>query len=434
LKVVGIVAEYNPFHLGHAYQVQKAREQFGEDAIILAVMSGSFVQRGEPAIASKWIRTEEALRCGVDLVIEIPFTFACASADRFAHGAISLMNATGVVTDLYFGSECSDLSALIELSDTLIEDNPTFVAMLRENLQEGHSYARSREMALTSYLYGDGRLTLAKSCDTMLKMPNSILALEYVTALKKTGSTIKPSVLLRVGSGYHDDKIDHPFASATAIRTAIASSFSRVAQSKASNFSVAAIADQLAGKMPAASLAPLLTEWSQGIQPVFPEDFLPEILLSLQSHTTSHLDSIAYMGDQVSRRLKNAVSDLRISPEDDLYQVFRGLSDTRRHAGTRISRSLISLMCGQTASDLRVLSSPEYIRILGFSKRGRYLLKIMRKTATLPRIDKASDFLEHGQNECMARMAELDLLSTNMWNLKAGYAYGAEYERSVINE
>lgn len=433
MKVIGIVTEYNPFHMGHAYQIRKAHEQFGEDAFIVTVMSGHFVQRGEPAIASKWIRTQSALRCGVDLVIELPFTFACSSADRFAHGAISLLNATGIVSDLYFGSECSDLSALSELSDALVEDNPSYVNKLRENLQNGQSYARARELALTSYLAENGRSTLANTCDILLKKPNSILALEYVTAIKKTGSSIKPSVLLRAGAGYHDDTLNGPIASATAIRSGIASVCNSVTNTDGTgHFSVSEIADLLAGKMPSAALAPILSEWSKGIRPVLPPDFLPEILQSLRGHTTAQLDSIAYMGDQVSRRLKNAVADLRVAPEDDLLAAFRGLSDTRRHAGTRISRSLISLLCGQTGLDLLELSSPEYLRILGFSKKGRYLLRLMRKTAALPLINKASDFLEHGQNAKLTRMSELDLLSSDLWGLKAGYSFGDEYERSVI--
>ena len=184
--------------------------------------------------------------------------------------------------------------------------------------------------------------------------------------------------------------------------------------------------------MPAESLAPILSEWSRGIKPVLPADFLPETLLALRSHTVSELDETAYMGDQLSHRLKNAVADLRVSPKEDLLESFRSLADTRRYAGTRISRALISLLCGQTAADLNLLSAPEYLRILGFSDRGRYLLRLMRRTASLPEIDKASDFLEHGQNGKLTRMAELDLLSTDLWNLKAGYSYGEEYDRAVI--
>jgi len=427
MKVVGIIAEYNPFHSGHAYQIRKAREIFGEDAAIVAVMSGSFVQRGEPAISSKWVRTQAALNCGVDLVIEIPFTFACSSAERFALGAVGLLQATGIVTDLYFGSECIDLSLLTSLAEILSVEDPAYTVSLKSNLKDGNSYAKARELALTAYLLSLGRADLAQECCTVLNMPNTILALEYCIALQKTGSKIKPSVLLRAGAGYHDQNLSSLHASASSIRNT-------VTNARSVGFcDVSSLAGQLCGKMPAESLSPLLSEWSGKITPVLASDFLPEIILSLRSRTTPQLDEIAYMGDQVSHRLKNAVEGLRCSSKEDLPELFRALCDTKRYAGTRISRAMISLLCGQTAYDLSVLCAPEYLRILGFSDRGRYLLRIMRKTASLPQIDKASDFLEYGSNGKLTRMAELDLLSTDIWCLKAGYSYGDEYGRTVIH-
>jgi len=426
MKVVGIVAEYNPFHLGHAYQIQKARELFGEDTPVVAVMSGNFVQRGEPAVAGKWVRTRAALNCGADLVIEIPFTFACASAERFALGAVSLLKATGIVTDLYFGSECDDLPLLRELADVLCEESPAYISALKAGLQDGLSYAKARELALLSRLEKTDRPETASKCRSVLKMPNTILAIEYLAAIQKTNATFCPALLLREGAGYHDTSLECAKASASAIRNTVTKSVI------AGIADVSSLAGQLAGKMPAESLAPILSEWSRGIKPVLPADFLPETLLALRSHTVSELDETAYMGDQLSHRLKNAVADLRVSPKEDLLESFRSLADTRRYAGTRISRALISLLCGQTAADLNLLSAPEYLRILGFSDRGRYLLRLMRRTASLPEIDKASDFLEHGQNGKLTRMAELDLLSTDLWNLKAGYSYGEEYDRAVI--
>lgn len=426
MKVVGIIAEYNPFHLGHAYQIRKAREFFGPDTPIVAVMSGSFVQRGEPVLAGKWVRTQAAVSCGADLVIEIPFTFACASADRFAYGGVSLLKASGIVTDLYFGSECDDIKLLQTIADLWCEENEALSGRLREGLQDGLSFAKARENALTAYLSDSGREDLARKCASVLKLPNTILAVEYLVALRRTGARIRPSILLREGAGYHDAALETPLASATAIRNTVTNSLA------SGILDVSDIAAQLTGKMPSASLSLLLSEWSKGIRPVTSQDFLPDILFSIRSHKDSQLDEIAYMGDQVSRRLKNAVADLRVTPTDNLQEAFRALTDTRRHAGTRISRAMISLLCGQTAEDLKYLPTPEYLRILGFSDRGRYLLKLMRKASALPLIDKASDFLEHGQNAKLKRMAELDLLSADLWGLKAGYAYGDEYERAVL--
>lgn len=426
MKVVGIIAEYNPFHFGHDYQIRKARELFGEDAAIVAVMSGDFVQRGEPAIAGKWPRTQAALACGVDLVMEIPFTFACSSAERFAHGAVALLNASGVVTDLFFGSECDDFALLDTIAELLREESPLFISLLKSNLKEGKSYAKARELALVTCLADSGKTDLASKVSEVLNMPNAILAVEYLIALKKTGSPIKPSLLLRSGAGFLDTCISGKNASATAIRNTVTEN------SKSGLCSVSSLAEKLAGKMPSESLAPLLTEWSNGIRPVLAADFLPETVVYLRAHTAKQLEGLAYMGDQVSRRLKNAVSDLRSCTREALPESFRNLADTKRYAGTRLNRAMVSLLCGQTSSDLTELASPEYLRILGFSDRGRYLLRLMRKFASLPLIDKASDFLEYGSNRNLVRMAELDLISTDLWGLKAGYIYGYEYERTVI--
>lgn len=427
MKVVGIIAEYNPFHFGHAYQIKMARERFGEETPIVAVMSGDFVQRGEPAIADKWTRTRATLACGVDLVIELPFTFACASAERFAQGAVNILAATGIVTDLYFGSECIDLSLLDNLAGILYAEDPAYISALKTNLKDGLSYAKSRELALISYLTDAGKGDLAEKCRSVLRMPNAILAVEYLISLKRTGSKIRPSVLLREGAGYHDKSISSINASASSIRNTVTNAVNK------GIFSVSSIADELTGSMPAESLSQLLSDWSGSIRPVLSGDFYPEAVLALRTHTAEQLDELAYMGDQLSHRLKNAVEGLRSSTKYELQNSFRSLAETKRYAGTRINRALISLLCGQTADDLNRLSAPEYLRILGFSDRGRYLLRIMRKTASLPQIDKASDFLEYGKNSKLTRMAELDLLSADIWGLKAGLIYGSEFERSVIH-
>lgn len=426
MQVVGIVAEYNPFHSGHEYQIKKAREIYGEDTPIVAVMSGNFVQRGEPAIAGKWLRTETSLRCGVDLVIEIPFTFACASAERFAYGAISLLNATGVVTDLYFGSECDDLALLCCLSEEYDEENPIYVSTLRENLRNGHSYAKSRELAVSALFKEIGRPELGEASSDLMRMPNSILALEYLIAIRKTNSAIVPAVLRREGAGYLSCSTDSSFASATGIRAIVREHTAN------GRTDVSGLAGALHGKMPATSLAMLLSEWQKGIQPVFPSMFVNEQIMRIRSQSAESLLSYAYMGDNLSLRLRNAVSQMRDTAPEQIFDTFRELSDTRRFAATRMNRALVSLLAGQLEKDLLDLSAPEYLRVLGFSERGRNLLRIMRKSATLPLMDKASDFLQHSGNSRLTRMAELDLISAEIWGLAAGLRYGDEFVRRVI--
>jgi len=426
MKVVGIVAEYNPFHYGHAFQIAKAKEKFGADTPIVAVMSGDFVQRGEAAVTGKWNRAEAALRLGVDLVIELPFTFACASADRFAFGAVSLLNATGIVTDLYFGSECTDLEFLRKIAQIASDENPEYKALLKENLGEGMSYAKARESALTAYLMKSGDSSAAKKAQEFLASPNTILAVEYLGAIQKTKSALSPSVLKRAGAAYHEKSIEAPFASASAIRNTVTKSLSKGAPD------ISLLASSLAGRMPSASLSPILSEYSRGIRPVLPDDFLPEALSLIRTRTEEDISRYAYMGDQLSRRLKNAAADMRVLPDSDMSDAFHQACDTKRYAGTRVNRALVSLIAGQTKIDLGELGNPLYIRILGFSDKGRYLLKLMRKYKKLPLIDKASDFLEHGQSSVLRRMSELDLIASDLRGMKAGYPVGYEFEQSVL--
>lgn len=431
MRVVGIIAEYNPFHKGHEYQIRMAHEHFGPDAAILVVMSGYFVQRGEPALAGKWARAEAALRCGADLVLEIPFTFACASAERFAHGSVSMLNASGVVSDLYFGSECDDLAMMCCLADEYDEENPVYVASLREHLRSGQSYARARELAVSSLFLEVGKPELADASSKIMRLPNNILALEYLIALKSTSSSIAPAALQRAGAGYSDCSQDTEFSSATGIRKIIDETMNDK-NSKPTGGDIASLATALAGKIPDSSLAVLLSEWQSGIRPISADAFIGEQIMWLRAQTAEHLDSCAYMGDHLAQRLKNSVGRLRETTIDQLQSAFRDASDTRRFASTRINRALSSMLIGQTAKDLKKITVPEYLRVLGFSEKGRYILRLMRKAATLPIIDKASDFLQFSQNANLTRSAELDLISAEKWGLAAGLRYGDEFERSVI--
>lgn len=426
MSIVGIIAEYNPFHNGHAYQIQKARQTFGQNTPIVCVMSGSFVQRGEPAITSKWVRTQAALICGADLVIEIPFTFACASAERFATGAVEILNHTGIVSDLYFGSECDDLSMLCCIAEEYDEENPIYISALRANLKQGQSFAKAREKAIFEFFNQSGRLDLAHAVAQILNMPNSILALEYLTALRRTNSTIKPSSLLRKGAGYLDCSTDTSFSSATGIRKAL---FEHIVDNQ---LDICSAASQLNGKMPDASLSLMLSEWQKGYHPVFPEHLIAEFLINLRSKTAEELENIAYMTDRLPLRLKNAISRLREPESNNLYESFRNHADTRRYAGTRISRALISMLVGHRAEDIDTIKKPEYLRILGFSDVGRNLLSQMRKKATLPIIDKASMFENPSATSAFKRIAELDIISSMLWNQHAGYRFDEEYGRVVI--
>lgn len=215
MKVVGIIAEYNPFHKGHAYHIKKAKELTGCYYCIV-VMSGNYTQRGIPAMIDKHSRAQMALLNGADLVIELPVRFATSSAEGFATSAVSLLNATGIVTDLCFGSECGDVDKLSKIAKVLLEEPEEYKEVLKRELKNGHSYPVARNMALQGLDCWD--------FDSLkiLSMPNNILGIEYMKALMKTGSQMNPVTVKRKGSNYNDCSLSELYSSAMAIRSSIA--------------------------------------------------------------------------------------------------------------------------------------------------------------------------------------------------------------------
>ena len=217
MKTAAIIAEYNPFHKGHKYQIDHIRQSGFDYCIVL--MSSDWVQRGAPALLSKYERTKMALLSGADMVLELPSYLSCASAKDFAYGAVSLLNHTGLVDSLCYGCESNDQAACEGLSDFLAASPKDFDRLMYSKLKEGMSYPRARKAALSEYtLNGENLFTPSEL--SYLDSPNNILALEYNIALKQTQSDITPLPLLRIGNAYHEDTLkEGSFASATAIRS-----------------------------------------------------------------------------------------------------------------------------------------------------------------------------------------------------------------------
>ena len=216
MKTAGIIAEYNPFHKGHEYQIRYAKEKLKADYVIVA-MSGDYVQRGTPALISKHARAEMALRCGADLVLEMPVSVSTASAEAFAMGGVSLLDSLGVVDMLCFGSESGEISALKELAEILVEEPEEYKKLLKSFLSEGLTFPAARSQALTEYFKNprnfsgddfDGVLTpLLNEVTQILSTPNNILGIEYCKALLRLNSRIRPVTLRREGMGYHETTV-----------------------------------------------------------------------------------------------------------------------------------------------------------------------------------------------------------------------------------
>ncbi len=421
MKVACIISEYNPFHKGHEFQISETRKILGEDTAVLAVMSGNFVQRGGPALLDKWDRSEIALSCGVDLVLELPALYATAGAELFAKGGVKAALATGICTHLVFGSESGDLKKLQEAAGLLLEENEDYTAILKEKLDTGISYARARQEAVFEYS-GDPALA------ALLESPNNILAIEYLKALlTEENSHISPLTIQRQGSGHRDLTLDGTdFVSATAIRQTLADEGKDILE----------ITELLLDKMPSPSLAKLLYKMKTQKALTNPRAFDDEIMARLLSG--DDFDPALY--DGFIEGLDNRLKKLAKKSESAHLTVESLIKEaaSKRHAHSTIRRALYAMLLGISKEDRLMAehpSAPFYLRVLGFNKKGRYLLRMMRKNATLPIISRASDFREFNsrENPLLKRVAALDIAATDLYSLKLSEENGRDFKVQPIS-
>ena len=413
MRVIGIVAEFNPFHQGHENLIRSAREIVNDPrAIVMPVISESFVQRGLPAILPSDVRTKQALRCGADVVLGLPFTYSCAPSARFALGGLATLIATGVVTDIAFGYDAGTPELLRTLAEQTDENSPEFKEVLKTALAEGQSYPAARAAAVKASVKDAG-----EDIDEILRSPNSILALEYLAALKKIDRQHRINIIMIPR--------DQLLESATSIRKKIIG--------YAPSYSQSALFTALKGSMPDKSLAAMLGIYSEGGFK-FPDlaAYMRRALLHLAG-AQSQIDSSAYMGDGLDGYLKNLVSGLRPGdlPSDDFsLEAFGEKADTKRFTMTRIYRAIASFEAGQN-KDLVTLNHPPYIRVLGFNREGRYCLKIIGKCTKLPVISNPSDALELcSSNEDLKRVFELEMrasaIANDLYGRDNSYAWSAK--------
>ncbi len=416
MKVLGIIAEYNPFHNGHLYHLNKSRE-ITDAAYTVCVMSGNFIQRGEPAIINKWARTRMALSAGIDLVIELPSVYAFASAEFFAFGAVKLLDATGVVNTICFGSESGRIDELEQTADILKDEPPEYRGLLAEMLEKGLSFPAARAAAMEKYLSRfsnnnfDAREILASS--------NNILGVEYIKALKRLKSAITPVTIKRIGNDYNSPDIDGPVSSATSIRNLIMKSGNCHDES-------------LTSALPSFSAKVLEEEFAAGKGPIFPETFEKLILALFRRMPPEQVKELPYVTEGLENRLKQAADKSTTLSE------FIDNVSTRRYTTTRIQRILFNALSGMTSQEFAKFyqnGGPQYIRVLGFSDAGRELLAAMKETASLPVIIKTAN-LKYLKNPLAVRMFEIENILTDIYvlgyenpNYRAG---GQEYTQKVI--
>lgn len=379
MRVIGVIAEFNPFHNGHEYLIQKAREAVNDKrAIVMVVMSGPFTERGIPAILPKHVRAKQALLCGADVVLELPFTFAAAPSERFASGAVELLYRTGVVTDIAFGVDCANPNLLHTLADIDYEDNEVYVTNLKQALSDGKSFPAARAYAIASLFENQDDINNEELLDT-LRQPNAILALDYLKAIKSSGAKFNIHMINRVGESYSSNQTGK-YMSATGIRELISKS----------NNSVSELTLKLAGKMPDKALAVALSGWMNDEYKIPDMDLYARDIIN---HIANSMNSdSAYMGDGLSGYITNKASDIRKG--EDNWDSLSELLCTKHFTMPRIYRALASSLVNQSEEYINTIKHVQFIRVLGFNKEGRYCLKIMGKCARLPIISNCSDALE----------------------------------------
>lgn len=389
MHITGIIAEYNPFHNGHKFQIEQIRKKH-PDTVVAAVMSGSFLQRGTAALLDKWTRAELAVQGGCDAVFELPFSFACRSAQDFARGGVQLLNRLGIVNTLAFGAETSDPETLQAIAAAI--DTPSIQEKLHHRIGNGASYAT----ALTAILHDEGKASAG-----LLHQPNNILAIEYLRALKHYAPSISPLLIPRQGSGYHDRSLAHDNASASAIRKVLYEA-GQAAQNSGGLLLLPQLANHqsqlLSQALPPATRL-TIKSLTAGSLPDSDALLLPLRTLLLRTNTAS-LQQIY----GIDEGLENRIERFAATAAD-----FCGLSanlSTKRYPISRMTRTLIWLLLGLTKQQVRIADEqgPLYARLLAVSSRGRSLLSAVKQSGQIPLITKTAAYLTSKQRNLAPEM------------------------------
>ncbi|OHW62663.1 hypothetical protein EUAN_04470 [Andreesenia angusta] len=392
MKTVGLITEYNPFHKGHLYHLEKSKF-LTKSEYSVSIMSGNFLQRGEPALIDKYKRAKMAVENGVDLVVELPFAFACQSAEHFAFGAVKVLDAMNSVDCISFGSEAGSLKHLNMIADILIEEPTEYVATLKKHLGEGHSFPKARELSLLSYFSDESKEDMSE----IISSSNNILGIEYIKALKRLKSHIEPFTIERVSSRYNDSDLRDEISSATAIRNTFFSS----------------------GKL-------------SSVESAVPPDSYSAMQEFLDSNSTfnkleNFSDILLYLIRTSDEATRGNVLDLDRDLSNRLYKSLRVSNSirevlehtkTKRYAMSRIKRVLIHMLLGLYRDDFRSFMDSEtrYIRVLASNQKGFEILRKTRDNSDLCIINKMSDS-KLIEDTVALKMLEFDTKASDLYYL-----------------
>lgn len=397
MNIVGLVTEYNPFHNGHKYHLEMSKKITSCDYSI-CIMSGNFVQRGEPAIVDKFHRAKMAVKNGIDLVIELPIIYACRSAEAFAHGAITTLTSTNVVKSLSFGSECGNINTLKLLADIIYKEPLEYKNMLKNNLKKGMSFPKARSKSLKEYLLENNNFDLP-NVDDVLSSSNNILGLEYLKALKKLDSNIVPYTYERIGSEYNESNLNGSFSSATAIR--------KLLNSKK-------YIDEIKLVVPTCTYE-ILKEFHEKYNGFNNLENYNDILLYL---LRTNRDLYDFHILNIEKGLNDRIYQASLK-NNDIYKIIDCIK-TKRYTYTRIKRILMHILLNLDSDFLsnHTYDNPYYIRVLAMNTKGMKILKKIKKESDIPIITKFSDskYL-NSINETGKKILSLEKKATDIYFL-----------------
>ena len=382
-KSIGIIAEYNPFHNGHLYQIQKAKELTGADTVI-AVMSGNFTQRGDTSLINKFEKAKIALQNEVDMVIELPTIYSISSAENFALGGIKILNEIGNIDYLVFGIEEDNLQELKAIADVLVNENDEFKRTIKEELDKGNSYPKAREIALKKVLSSE-------NVENIMKKPNNILAIEYLKALKTTNSKIKPIAIKRKNIMHNDENINENYASGTYIRKLFIEN----------NF------NEIRKVVPKYTYERLLELKNHGTYVTSINDFSDIVIYKIRTMTKEEISQIADVNEGLENSIKLASTTCKTIDE-----IIEKVS-TKRYTKTRISRILTYILLDITKSEIeQSKNANQYIRELGINKKCEGILKTINNDKLITSLKKFEE--NNGENQLL----NIDKKATEIYTIK----------------
>lgn len=421
MSIVGLITEYNPFHMGHEYHIKKAKELTGADTAIV-IMSGNFVQRGTPAFLDKYTRTEIALNHGADIILELPIPFSHLSAEYFAYAAVNLLNKTGIVDYLCFGCECDDLNLLSSIADVLYiakkDPSHSLNAYIKAYSKDGLSYASARSLGLKDYSDNSSDDKKYKNqLSDIIDKPNNILAIEYLKALTHINSNIKPIALKRVKASYHEDNTNNVMYSATSLRNAI---------NCGNNFNELISFDKKYEMIFSNPSSLCIDDFSQ---------ILGQRLLFEKSLNTD-LSIYAGIDSSLSNRIYNVLNSNGFKSITGFIEKLK----TKNIAYSAISRGLLSIILNITETDVYDYMTNDiasYARILGFKKDASHLLNDIKKRSSLTLIGQLKEANDNPNlNDVDNNMLKQSLYCDELYNMVVRTKYNSdipnEFERRII--